>query len=186
MKGWWVGIALVCLLGCESVTMGPAPQWGTINGVPFAPEDVFFLPSAQANGDYDFVLIAADRLGYCSILQQNLAGYPANLTYATVTLSNSIGTGSVNPAPGIYPVTDAYGANASAQVSYGTVTNCVVSPVLTADAGAVVMTFLADDLSGMAGTFDAGFGTAGTLSGTFNAPVCDTSNAVQGASQCYQ
>lgn len=186
MRASWVGIALVCLLGCESVTMGPPPQWGSINGAPFAPADTFFVTSLQANGDYTLVLIAADRVGYCSILQENLAGYPANLTYASVTFSNPIGSGSVSPGPGSYPVTDAYGPDASAQVTSGTVSNCAISVVLTADAGTVVMTGLANDLSAMQGSLDVGFGTAGTLSGNFNASLCDTSQAVQGASQCYQ
>ena len=38
----------------------------------------------------------------------------------------------------------------------------------------------------MSGNVDVGFGSAGTLSGTFSAALCDTSNSTQGASQCYQ
>ena len=186
MKGMLAGIALVCLFGCESVTTEPATPWGPINGVSFVPNDAFFLASVQDNGDYNFVLIAADQVGYCPILQQNLAGYPSNLTYAIFVISNPIGSGAVNPAPGPYPVTDAYGPTASSQVTYGSTANCVVGPTLTADAGSLVMTGLAGDLSGMNGTVAVSFGTAGSLTGSFAAPLCDTSNAVQGQAQCFQ
>ncbi len=187
MKGLFAAAALVCLFGCESFTTHPNAPWGPINGVNFVPADAFFLESVQANGDYNFVLIVADRTGYCPILQQNLAGYPANITYATFTFSNAIGGGPVDPPPGTYPITAAYGPTPSAQASYGTVSaNCVASQPLAGTTGSVVMSGLAADVSSMRGSANVGFGSAGTLSGDFAAPLCDTSKSVQGNSQCYQ
>ena len=186
MKGLLAAAALVCLFGCESVTTGTNSPWGPINGVPFVPADGFFVESSQPNGDYDFVLVVADRTGYCGILQQNSFGYPSNLTYATFTLSNPVGTGSVNPPTGTYPVTANPGATLSAQAAYGTVSSCTVSPVLTGTSGSVVMSGLAPDVSSVSGTVNVGFGAAGTLSGNFAAPLCDISGADAGPSQCYQ
>ena len=111
----------MCLFGCQSLTTGTNTPWGPINGVNFVPADAFFVESVQLNGDYSLVLIVADRTGYCPILQQNLSGYPSNITIANFTFSNPIGTGSVDPGPGTYPVTASYGNASSAQVAYQTV-----------------------------------------------------------------
>jgi hypothetical protein len=187
MKGWLAAAALVCLFGCESVTTGTNAPWGPIDGVNFVPADAFFLESVQPNGDYNLVLIVADRTGYCPILQQNLSGYPSNITYALFTFSNPIGSGAVNPPPGTYPITASYGSAPSAQASYGTVSaSCVASEPLAGTSGSVVMSRLASDVSSMTGSVDVGFGSAGTLSGNFAALLCDTSAADAGPSQCYQ
>ncbi len=179
--------ALVCLGGCESFTTGPNAPWGSIGGVQFVPSDAFFLQSVQPNADFNYVLIVANQVGYCTMLQQNLNAYPSNITFATFTISNPIGTGPVNPPPGTYPITAAYGAASSAQATYGSVSaTCVASPVLTGTTGNVVMNGVAVDGSAIAGTVDVGFGSSGTLSGNFNAGLCDTSNSTEGASVCLQ
>ncbi len=180
--------AVACLLGCESTTYGPIAPWGTVGGLTLVPNDAFFLASVATNGDYNFTLVVADQPGYCSILQQNLAGYPANITYAIFIFSNPVGTGQLNPGPGPYPISAAAGASSSAQATFGSVTNCTVSPDNpAATAGSVVMSSLSPDATEMTGNVnDVVFGSEGSLSGTFDAPLCDTGNSVQGASQCFQ
>jgi hypothetical protein len=180
--------SMVSLLGCSSTTVGPGASWGTVAGIPFAPADGFFLLSADATtGDYNFVLIAASRVGYCAVLQQNFAGYPANIDYAIFTFSNPVGTGQVNPGPGTYPITDAAGAASSAQATFGSVSSsCVTSPAVAGTSGSLVMSTLAVDLTQMTGSLNVGFGTSGSLVGSFVAPLCDTSNSIQGPSTCYQ
>ncbi len=187
MKCLWVVPALGCLVGCQSLTTSPNAPWGPISGVQFVPSDAFFLESVQTNGDYNYVLIVADQPGYCSLLQQNLNAYPSNITFATFTISNPIGSGSVNPPPGSYPITAAIGANSSAQATYASVSaTCVVSPTLSGTSGSVVMSGVAEDGSAISGTVDVEFGSSGTLNGNFAAGLCDTSNATEGASVCLQ
>jgi len=187
MKGLLTAVTLVSLFGCSSFTTGPNAPWGPINGVDFIPADAFFLESVQpSNGDYNFVLIVADQPGYCPILQQNLAGFPPNITFATFTFSNPRGSGSVDPRPGIYPVTAAIGPNPSSQVSYGSVSACVPAPLLAGTTGNVVMQTLSPNVTNMTGSVSVGFGDAGTLSGSYSAPWCNTFNAVAGPSRCFQ
>jgi len=186
MKGFFTAVTLVCVFGCSSFTTGPNAPWGPINGVDFVPSDAFFLESIQTNGDYNFVLIVADQPGYCPILQQNLAGFPPNITFATFTFSNPRGSGSVDPRPGIYPVTAAIGPNPSSQVSYQTVSACVPSQPLAGTTGAVVMQTLNFNVTNMTGSANVGFDDAGTLSGSYSAPWCNTFNAVAGPSRCFR
>jgi len=186
MKGVCAAVALVCLVGCSSFTTGPNAPWGPINGVNFVPADAFFLESVQTNGDYNFVLIVADRTGYCPILQQNLAGFPSNITYAFFTFSNARGTGPHDPLPGTYPITDRIGPTPTAQASYGTVSNCVPSPTLAGTTGSVVMWSLDPNVTAMTGSVNVGFAAdAGTLIGDFAAPLCNTANAAAGPSRCF-
>ncbi len=182
MKGVFAAAGL-SLLGCGS---GSAPSWGSVGGFPLVPAESFFVPGQQANGDSTLVLTVANQMGYCSILQQNPDGYPANLTFATFTFSNPLGAGQVNPGPGTYPVSAAPGAAPSAQADFAGVLNCAQLPLDAATGGSVVMGTLNGAVTQMTGSLDVQFGAEGSLSGSFEASLCDTSNAPQGESQCYR
>jgi hypothetical protein len=183
----FVAAALVLFLGCSSTTV-TYPSWGTVAGVNFVPVDGFFLLSTEPNGDYNIVLVADDQPGWCGVLQENVNGMLANMNYVTLTYANPVGTGPVNPGPGIYPVTASPDAGSvTSQVSFATSSSsCAMSNVLAGTAGAVDMQDIAVDLSQLDGALDVVFGTSGSLSGTFTAPICDTSNSFEGPVQCYQ
>jgi len=179
-------------LGCESTTTGPTAPWGNIADIAFAPVDMFFVPTAATNGDYNFVLVVADQVGFCNILQQNINGYPTNINAAYFTFSNPVGTGPINPSPGLYPVTDAPDAGLTAQAAFQSISGCTAGPTLGGTSGTVIMQDLAVDLSQMDGTVqNVQFAPSapvdgGTLSGVFSAYVCDTSQSTSGPSTCYQ
>ncbi len=174
-----------CLLGCSSSTVTVSP-WGTVNGISFAPVDGFFLASIAQNGDYNFIVFAVDRLGYCPLLQQNVNAYFANMNVATFTYSNPVGTGQFDPALGTYPVTAAPGPSSSAQVAFQSFNNCNVSQPTAATTGSVVLSAVAVDLTQIAGSVNVGFGTAGALTGSFNAGLCDLILAPNGPASCIQ
>jgi hypothetical protein len=179
------------VVGCSSTTNDGPASFGTVTGIPLVPADQFFVATTQNNGDYSLTLVIADRAGYCPILQQNLAGFPKDMVYALFVFSTPVGTGQVDPGPGTYPIAALNNTNSTAQSTFGTYANCVpgfggLTPAPVGTSGNVVMTTLAGDLSSMSGTVNVVYGTSGTLAGTFNAPLCDIPNPVQGASQCYQ
>jgi hypothetical protein len=180
--------SMLCFLSCTSTTVTPGPPWGTIGGLVFAPVDGFFVPSTEPNGDYNFVVVVADQLGYCTVLQENVNGLVANMNYVTLVYANPVGTGAVNPGPGIYPVTSAPDAGGStAQASFANSSaSCVTSQAFLGTTGTVTMQDIAFDLSQMDGALDVGFGDAGALSGTFSVPVCDLSQSFNGPNQCFQ
>lgn len=176
--------AALCLLSCSSTTVNATP-WGTVAGIPFAPVDAFFVPGVS-NGDYNFVVIAVDQLGYCSVLQNNVNGYLANMNYATFTYSNYVDAGTVDPTPGTYPVTAAPGPSASAQASFGSISNCNIGPTLAGTSGNAVLTAVALDDSQINGSVNVGFADAGSLAGQFLAPLCDLSQSFNGSSACFK
>ena len=180
-----LAIATVCVLGCSSTTMTASP-WGNVGGIPFAPVDGFFLASAAPNGDYNFIVFAVDRIGYCSVLQQNTNAYLANMNVATFTYSSPVGTGQFDPALGTYPVTSAPGSANSAQVAFQSFNNCTVSQPLPGTTGSVVLSAVAVDLSQIVGSVNVGFGGSGSLVGNYNAPLCDLSNSFNGPTACVQ
>jgi len=186
MRVFFAVASLVCLLGCTSTTVGPGVNWGTVAGISFTPVDGFFiLGTDSTSGDYNFIVIAADQPGYCNVLLQNTAGYLANINYAIFTYSNPVGTGAFDPLPGGYPVTAAPGPSASAQVTFGSTSNCTTTTTDGTD-GSVVLQGVAVDYSQLLGSLDVGFGTSGSLAGSFTAPLCDISNSPQGPSTCFQ
>jgi hypothetical protein len=178
-------IVVACLLGCSSTTVTASP-WGSVNGISFAPVDGFFLASIAQNGDYNFIVFAVDRLGYCGLLQQNVNAYFANMNVATFTYSNPVGTGNFDPALGTYPVTAAPGPSNSAQVDFQSFNNCNVSALTAGTTGSVVLSAVAVDLTQIAGSVGVGFADAGTLTGNFNAGLCDLLLAPNGPATCIQ
>lgn len=180
-----LAVAAVCLLSCSSTTVNATP-WGTVDGIPFAPVDGFFVPSQASNGDYNFIVIAVDKLGYCSVLQTNGNAYLANMNVATFTYSNPVGTGQVDPALGTYPVTAQPGSSSSAQAAFQTFSACNVSQPLAATTGSVPLTAVAVDLSQIQGSVNVGFPDGGALVGNFLAPICDLSQSFNGPSSCIQ
>jgi hypothetical protein len=176
-------------LSCTSnTTVTPGPPWGTLDGGIFAPVDGFLVASTESNGDYNLVVIVADQLGYCTVLQENVNGLLANMNYVTLVYANPVGSGAVNPGPGIYPVTlapDAGGSTAQASFASSSA-SCVTSQVFVGTTGTVTMQDIAFDLSQMDGALDVGFGDAGTLSGSFSVPFCDLSLSFNGPNQCFE
>jgi hypothetical protein len=180
-----LAIASVCVLGCSSTTVTATP-WGTVGNISFAPVDGFFLASAATNGDYNFIVFAVDRIGYCSVLQQNTNAYLANMNVATFTYSNPVGTGQFDPALGTYPVTLAPGAASTAQVAFQSFNACSVSQPTPGTTGSVVLSAVAVDLSQIVGSANVGFASSGSLVGTYSPPLCDLSFSFNGPTACVQ
>jgi hypothetical protein len=180
-------VSSLSLLACSSTTIGPGASWGTVAGINFVPVDGFYLLSTDSTtGDYNFTVIAVDTPGYCTALLANTAAFLANMNYATLIYSNPVGTGQLDPPPGIYPVTAAPGPNATAQASFASVANCVPNNPVVGTAGTVGLQGVAVDYSQLLGSLNVTFGTSGGLIGNFTAPLCDISNSPQGPSTCVQ
>jgi len=180
-----LAIATASVLACSSTTVTVTP-WGTVNGIPFAPVDGFFLASAASNGDWNFIVFAVDQFNYCQVLQSNTNAYLANMNVATFTYSNPVGTGQFDPALGTYPVTAAPGTSSSAQVAFQSFNNCNVSQPTAGTTGSAVLSGVAVDLSQISGSVNVGFPDAGSLTGSYLAPLCDLSQSFNGPTACLQ